>query len=540
MSVNDANVPSLTGMRQKIKTISRSLDDHLPSSYVYLAGANRILLNIPSSTAPHPLQRNLAPHLHPFAKPREYTRALTAAKIDRIFAKPFVDALGGHQDGVYCLGKDPRRVAVVAGGGGDGEVIVHSLALRRPLLKVPNAHRGMVGGLCWTAEGTDGKRGLITCGKLDATVKVWRSKAFAPGTKSEEVFEGNEFGSGSAAGGSKDVLDAAGAIGEDGFEEEEGGGLQIDSRRRDAVGSNLEPSMTYTSKNGFNGIDHHRSDAVFATASNTVQIWDETRSNPLSTLAFGNSMETVTAVKFNQSETSVLASVGTDRTMCLYDIRTGKAERRIVMNMKSNALSWCPTLPTVMLLASEDHNLYTFDIRDMTSPTQIYKGHVGGVMGVDWSPTGEEFVSGSYDRTIRLWKRDQGNRSRDVYHTKRMQRIFDVTYTPTADFVLSASDDGNVRIWKSNASAKLGPISTRERQSMEYRQKLVDKWSSEKGVRAVKDRRHVPVSIHKTVNLKRTMIEAGKVKEERRRAHSRKGKEKPKAERKKAVIVEQK
>lgn len=53
--------------------------------------------------------------------------------------------------------------------------------------------------------------------------------------------------------------------------------------------------------------------------------------------------------------------------------------------MRSNALSWCPTLPTVMLLASEDHNLYTFDIRMLESPTQVYKGHVGGVMGCDWS-----------------------------------------------------------------------------------------------------------------------------------------------------------
>ena len=157
--------------------ISRSLDDHLPGS----------------TEAPHPIQRNLAPHLHPFDKPREYTRALTAAKLDRMFAKPFVDALGGHQDGVYCLGKDPRRVSVVAGGGGDGEVIVHSLTMRRPLLKIPNAHRGMVGGICWTSEARDGKRGLITAGKLDGAIKVWRSDAFAPGIRDKEVFDGNEF-----------------------------------------------------------------------------------------------------------------------------------------------------------------------------------------------------------------------------------------------------------------------------------------------------------------------------------------------------------
>lgn len=252
--------------------------------------------------------------------------------MERMFAKPYVDSLGGHQDGVYCLGKDPRRVSVVAGGGGDGEVIIHSLALRRPLLKLPQAHRGMVGGLCWTSETRDGKRGLVTCGKLDGTVKIWRSEAFAPGLKGESSFAGNEFGNGEGSS-SQTIMDTAGAVGEDGFDEEEGGGLAIDEKKRENRGRKLEPSMTYTSKNGFNGIDHHRDDALFATASNTVQIWDENRSTPVSTLAFGNSMETVSKVKFNQSETSVLASVGGDRTLCLYDIRTGKAERRIMMQV---------------------------------------------------------------------------------------------------------------------------------------------------------------------------------------------------------------
>jgi hypothetical protein len=80
-------------------------------------------------------------------------------------------------------------------------------------------------------------------------------------------------------------------------------------------------------------------------------------------------------------------------------------------------------------------------------------------------------VSASWDRTVRIWDRNEG-RSKDVYHTKRMQRcvslsldlpldstragpdsvflfflhrVFDVAYTPTSTFVMSASDDGNLR-----------------------------------------------------------------------------------------------
>jgi WD repeat and SOF domain-containing protein 1 len=50
-------------------------------------------------------------------------------------------------------------------------------------------------------------------------------------------------------------------------------------------------------------------------------------------ITFSTSAESVTRVRFNPSEPSVLASIGSDRTFILYDIRTGKAERRLVMQV---------------------------------------------------------------------------------------------------------------------------------------------------------------------------------------------------------------
>jgi len=52
-------------------------------------------------------------------------------------------------------------------------------------------------------------------------------------------------------------------------------------------------------------------------------------------ITFSTSAESVTRVRFNPSEPSVLASIGSDRTFILYDIRTGKAERRVVMQVSS-------------------------------------------------------------------------------------------------------------------------------------------------------------------------------------------------------------
>lgn len=56
------------------------------------------------------VHRNLDPKLHPFEKAREYTRAVVAAKMDRMFAKPFVGALDGHSDSVYCCATSPKSL----------------------------------------------------------------------------------------------------------------------------------------------------------------------------------------------------------------------------------------------------------------------------------------------------------------------------------------------------------------------------------------------------------------------------------------------
>lgn len=92
-------------------------------------------------------------------------------------------------------------------------------------------------------------------------------------------------------------------------------------------------------------ISHHRYDPVFATASSVIEIWDETKTSPLSTLKFHSTSslstgEHIVSVAFNKTETSVLASSGSDRTVCLYDLRSGKAIGRVSMNVSATLLTY--------------------------------------------------------------------------------------------------------------------------------------------------------------------------------------------------------
>jgi WD repeat and SOF domain-containing protein 1 len=58
--------------------------------------------------------------MHPFARARERIRALNAAKMDRIFAKPFIASLEGHIDAVEVLARQRGSLTTVASGSWDG------------------------------------------------------------------------------------------------------------------------------------------------------------------------------------------------------------------------------------------------------------------------------------------------------------------------------------------------------------------------------------------------------------------------------------
>lgn len=85
----------------------------------------------------------------------------------------------------------------------------------------------------------------------------------------------------------------------------------------------------------------------------------------------------------------------------------------------------------------------------VTQALMIHKDHVSAVMDVAFSPTGQEFASGSYDRTVRVFPHRSG-RSREVYHTKRMQRVFCVNFSADAR---QAATGARVKLWGAASSA---------------------------------------------------------------------------------------
>lgn len=107
------------------------------------------------------VQRSLNPNLHPFQKAREYQRAVISAKMDKMFAKPFIAALSNHTDAVACFAKSTKNIQNFISGCWDGEVKLWDLAQKQELMTI-NAHHGQVKGVCFSHDG----KSFLTC---DAT-----------------------------------------------------------------------------------------------------------------------------------------------------------------------------------------------------------------------------------------------------------------------------------------------------------------------------------------------------------------------------------
>jgi len=421
------------------------------------------------------MPRNYDPALHPLEVPREYTRALNATKLERVFAKPFLGSLDGHKDGVHTLCKHPTQLSILLSGSCDGEIKIWNLATRT-CAHTLNAHDGFVRGLCMNPVASM----FISCGN-DKIIKQWRY---------------NE----------------------------------------DLSTLGTEPIQTIVGRNFYTCVDHHQSKPMFVTSGEAVEVWDETHTEPLKTYSWG--CDSHYSVKFNQIEQSMMVSCGADRSIVLYDVRQAVPLRKVVLEMCTNSLCWNPLEAMMFTAANEDHNLYTFDMRRLDQPVQVHMDHVGAVMSVDYSPTGREFVSGSYDKTLRIFTTNTG-RSREVYHTKRMQHVMAVKWSLDNKYIVSGSDEMNLRLWKAQASEKLGILRPREREQLDYNQKLKEKFKYFPQVARIKRHRHLPKPVYNGLKEKLVQKTSRQRKEANRRAHSKPGTVPFVSEKKKHVVEEQ-
>lgn len=379
---------------------------------------------------------------HPLLLEREYVRALNAAKLGRMFAKPFITALTHHKEGVNKLAKDGN---VFVSSSYDSKVVVWDLFSRKVIREVQYGE--IVNGVAVSSE-------CVASSEICATT--------------------------SKCGTSNEISVPH--------------GLFVSQGKR-VVG----PGMDYPVESTISSIDL-MDRSLCVGHRDGVAMFDITRS----TAKASYDSDGITSVEYNRSFKYIVAGIDMMK-ISLYDTRSSKCFLN-VEQVGNNCVSFSPQQGYLFACGNEDGNGYLYDIRNSSRPVGTYRGHTNAVVSVAFSPDGKEIATGSFDRTIRLFKVDD-RKPRDCYYNDRMQIVHAVEYSNDGEFIISGSDDGALRIWKAVAGKKVGAVSRFEKESLEYAEALKEKFKHVGEVGRIERHRFLNKEIKREMKVKHEMHE---------------------------------
>ena len=347
------------------------------------------------------------------------------------------------------MAKNNKSLGEFTSGGFDGQLIIWDLPSKKPIFNIKTSHN-MIKGLTYSNNSED----IITCGD-DNMINFYN--------KVNLFSQKNAF----------QTLHSTSIL----------------ENTPDVFPREYRTITSYDANGFLESIDHSYNEKIFATSGETISIWNYERNTPLH--KFKSCPDGYLRVKFNYVENNIILGTGYDRSITLFDLRTKNPLKQVVLRNKSACACWNPQEPFNFTVGNEDSNCYTFDMRNLDKIRMIHKDHILAVLDIDYSPTGKEFVTGSFDKTIRIFNTSEGY-SRECYHDKRMQKVYSVMYSMDDKYVLSGSDDTNIRVWKAVANDAIKILNKREEDSRNYNKKLIEKYQYMPEIKRIKNQKHLP------------------------------------------------
>ena len=188
---------------------------------------------------------------------------------------------------------------------------------------------------------------------------------------------------------------------------------------------------------------------VLASASGdkTIKLWDARTGQELRTLRDTN---WVTSVAF-AADGQVLASASWD-TVKLWDARTGKVVRTLRGHTADVTSVAFAADGKVLASASRDKTVKLWDART-GQERHILRGHTSPVTSVAFTADGQVLASASGDKTVKLWDARTGQE----LHTLRghADHVTSVAFAKGGEVLASASRDKTVKLWDAQTGQEL-------------------------------------------------------------------------------------
>ncbi|CAG7845863.1 Uncharacterized WD repeat-containing protein alr2800, partial [Serendipita indica DSM 11827] len=382
---------------------------------------------------------------------------LEVAKDMRQFTVHFIEVISQSVAGIYLsalpLSPAVSKVHQQYRYQYPNTLFVHSGGYQRwsPLLFILRGHTGSVNAVAFSP---DGRR--VVSGSDDRTVRLW------------DVETGAQIGS--PLEGHTDYVRSV-AFSPDGQRIVSGSDDRTvrlwDVETGAQIGSPLEGHTHYVRSVAFSP-DGQR--IVSGSDDRTVRLWDVETGAQIGSPLEGHT-HYVRSVAFSPDGQRIVSG-SDDRTVRLWDVETGAQIGSPLEGHTGsvNSVAFSPDGQRIVS-GSSDRTVRLWDVETGAQIGSPLEGHTGwkrahrldprlkdiqaAVMSVAFSPDGQRIVSGSSDRTVRLWDVETGAQIGSPLegHTDSVRSV---AFSPDGQRIVSGSDDRTVRLWDVETGAQIG------------------------------------------------------------------------------------
>ena len=214
----------------------------------------------------------------------------------------------------------------------------------------------------------------------------------------------------------------------------------------------------YSWSRGINSLDFSPDGKFLVSGSDdkTIKLWDVNLGIEIFT--FTGHAERVNAVAFSPWG-KILASGSKDKTVKMWSLKTGKE----IYSFKSHTddvLSVTFSPDGKLLASSAGGNDKTIKILQLAeNKVKTLTGHsdwFGGITSLAFSPDGKTLISGSQDKTIKLWNLETSQEIKTL--SGHSDHICSVAYSPNGQILASASKDKTVKLWSVASGEEISSV----------------------------------------------------------------------------------